>query len=457
VHSDVYKKYTDHVSTPCDNQGKLQTTMNAYLKAPSERTVSVLRQRSVTSSLVTNLIVKCGLPVSIVDNVNFRAFVADLDPNVSVPCRQTVTQTILPQQLTQMREKLQHIIDDSSDVSLTTDIWTDRRAHAFLAVTVHVFGEGKPNSYLLDFKSFDGSHTGTRIAEALENSVSRYGIQEKIRTIITDNAANMKKAMSVFLDAQESGDAVFDDPSLWEDEQENETVEVLGDNTEHLACFAHTLQLVVRDGLASMSGPHRAVISKCCKLASLTHQSPLFKSSFETVLGAGKSIPVATDTRRNSTFRQMEAVAHLDSALLTNVLQQTHHENIILSAKDLGLLREVIDVLSPFAEATDLSQGDQTVTISCVVPTVLSLSRILESKQSTGSFAKTLLQSLVSRFSGLFETLGMRKSGGEGSRFCSDIYLMAASLDPSFAFHWLQDIPVSQAEKESLRFRVNGK
>lgn len=311
---------------------------------------------------------------------------------------------------------------------------------------------------MLDFKAFEGSHTGSRISEALENTVSQFGIQDKIRSVITDNAANMKKAMSVFIEAQDNSDVAFDDPLLWEDESGAEVVEVLGDTLEHLACFAHTVQLVVRDGLASISGPHRAIISKCCKLASLTYQSPLFKSSFETVIGSGRSIPVANDTRWNSSYRQLEAISGLDTALLTSVLQQTHHENLVISPKELSHLRDVIEVLRPFAEATDLCQGDTVVTISCVIPTVLSLSKILESKQFTGSLAKTLLQSLHSRFSGMFQTLGIEQPGNsrDGKGFSSDIYLLAAVLDPSFAYHWLQDLPLSQAEKESLRFRITG-
>ena len=123
----------------------------------------------------------------------------------------------------------------------------------------------------MDFKAFEGSHTGSRIADALESTISQFGIQQKIQTVITDNAANMKNALSVFLESSDSSDTTLDDPALWEDESGSEAVEVLGDDTEHLACFAHSLQLVVHDGLSSISGFHQAVISKCSKLASLTH------------------------------------------------------------------------------------------------------------------------------------------------------------------------------------------
>jgi len=130
VHGEVHKRYTEQVSSACDSDGRVQPTMAAFLHS-TDRKPSAARQRTVTNSLVKNLIVKCGLAVSIVDNNNFQAFVADLDPSVSVPCRQTVTQTLLPQQLTTMKEKLQGILDKTTDVSLTTDIWSDRQLTLF--------------------------------------------------------------------------------------------------------------------------------------------------------------------------------------------------------------------------------------------------------------------------------------------------------------------------------------
>lgn len=66
--------------------------------------------------------------------------------------------------------------------------------------------------------SFKGSHTGEHIAANLDSVVEECGIQTKIRSIVTDNAANMRKAISVYLTyAQETvyADADQDDPSLW--------------------------------------------------------------------------------------------------------------------------------------------------------------------------------------------------------------------------------------------------
>jgi len=64
------------------------------------------RQCLLTSSLVNNLIINCGLPISIVDDKPFRAFLSDLDSKFTPPCRQTVTYTILPQMLVSKKEQV---------------------------------------------------------------------------------------------------------------------------------------------------------------------------------------------------------------------------------------------------------------------------------------------------------------------------------------------------------------
>jgi len=268
-----------------------------------------IRQKSITSSLISNLIVSCGLPVSIVDHPSFRAFLADLDPKYVPPVRQTVTNSLLPQLLQAQQAKLTTLLQQSSDVSLTTDIWTDRRMHSFLGVTAHVFVNGHPESHLLAFRSFTGSHTGQRIAQALESVITECGLQSKIRCIVTDNASNMKKALSLVFEVDDAGvttDGEVDDPTVWEDDTLTDAdpdIEI-----EHIPCFAHSLQLLVRDGLNSLSAV-RPLLAKCCKLANLIHQSALFCGVYEQTMP--KIVPSANETRWNSTYHQQSTKSGL--------------------------------------------------------------------------------------------------------------------------------------------------
>jgi len=95
LHKDVYNKYAKYHSRPSASLGQL--SVDTFLTTAEKKMYSSLnpRQKLLTNSLVSNVIVKCGLPVSVVDNPDFRQFLADVDAKFSVPCRQTVSYSIL--------------------------------------------------------------------------------------------------------------------------------------------------------------------------------------------------------------------------------------------------------------------------------------------------------------------------------------------------------------------------
>ena len=78
---------------------------------------------------------------------------------------------------------------------------------------------------------------------------------------------------------------------MWNDLHEdqlilNEAIEQ--HTTERLACYAHSLQLCVKDGLNQLKTAN-SLLAKCSKLANLTHQSALFRGIFESKFGKGHS------------------------------------------------------------------------------------------------------------------------------------------------------------------------
>ena len=80
-----------------------------------------------------------------------------------------------------------------------------------------------------------------------------------------------------------------------------------------MPCFAHSLQLVIRDRLQKFS-VFRSAVAKCCKVANLTHQSFKFRHAFEVAFGSGRAVPSSNDTRWNSFFHQINYIADLDIA-----------------------------------------------------------------------------------------------------------------------------------------------
>jgi hypothetical protein len=200
-----------------------------------------------------------------------------------------------------------------------------------MAITGHTFADCTLKNFLLAFQSLKGAHTGVRIAEAVDKYLSEYNIKDKLLFVVTDNASNMRKAFQVFSammtaddeEDQESAVTIFDDETVWEDlepSDEERITAVMSRNGAHrLGCFAHTLQLVVKDGVDKL-GAGRSLISKCSKMANLVHQSISFREAFEKKFGSYASIPSTNATRWSSLFHQLTAIVDLDVQKLSDVL-----------------------------------------------------------------------------------------------------------------------------------------
>lgn len=226
-------------------------------------------------------------------------------------------------------------------------------------------------SYLLDCRRFVGRHTGEHIASAFKEITEEYGIHQKISYILTDNAANMKCAFKVNMPQQQSDDSEseednLDDEHLWEDITSVEDTELPWSSGERLSCFAHSLQLVVNDGMEEVRAIS-STIAKTSRFTTLLHSSSQFKDKFEAMFDTNRTVPAANTTRWNSTFEQVQAL----TALGLNEMCSKDYGDVVFSVHEWNQLKELSAVLAPFSEATDLTEGEKSVTISMVVPTVL--------------------------------------------------------------------------------------
>lgn len=113
---------------------------------------------------------------------------------------------------------------------------------------------------------------------------------------------------------------------------------------------------------------------------------------------------------------------------------------------------ELVDILDPFLQATDLTQGEKVVTVSAALPCVLTLNNHLQKMLSTSrhlrSLVRALQQSLQHCFRGVFVNVKMDHSARQ-LPFGNKIYVLVALLDSSFCLFWLdQDVlTVAEARK----------
>ena len=169
---------------------------------------------------------------------------------------------------------------------------------------------------------FDGSHTGDQIRMKFEEMFNTWKIKEdQIHLVLRDNGSNMVKALT--------------DASL-----------------PHYGCFAHTLQLVVHDGVLS----HIAVIdilSSCRKIVGHFRYSCLAYSRLRVIqenLGLPQHRLMQDEpTRWNSSPYMLQRILEQKMALTAYA---TEHTIIQLTSHQLELVAKIVAALSPIEEVT---------------------------------------------------------------------------------------------------------
>lgn len=454
-----------------------QSSLDSFLKIPAVQIYSHghPRQKAITESIIQDLIISCNLPLSLIDKPAFKNFMSVVEERYCPASRSTVTRR-LSELAADKESKIKSKLEKTDNVSVTVDIWTDRSMRGFLGVTAHFMEIEKNNpslqTVLLSCERFTGSHTGERISEKFEEICDNFNIKHKLDYIICDNAANMRKAFTVCFPSattteSDDGDEDLENSNLWEDISENfqDDVETIQSSCrqQRLQCFAHSLQLVVRDGLKETKTLNSAM-AKVTKFCSLLHSTCGLKEAFEREYGANRSIPSAVSTRWNSTLRLVEAVTDLDPQSLNTLLEAQGHKGLCLTARELSQLKELVEILAPFLQATDLTQGEKVVTLSATLPCVLSLNSHLNTMLNTtrhlASFVKALQTSLQRRFRGIFANVRMDDSAQPAGElpFGDVVYMKSALLDPSFCFFWLeQDVLTPDEVKSEVKEMIIGR
>ena len=116
--------------------------------------VNHARQIELSTTIVNDLIIKLGLPLSIVERPAFIDFMKTVDPKFVLTSRRTLSRTTIPSLYEKMHDQLKSFCSSATFLSLALDIWSDRRLRSFFAVTGTIFSE---ISFIFFFLSINSS------------------------------------------------------------------------------------------------------------------------------------------------------------------------------------------------------------------------------------------------------------------------------------------------------------
>jgi len=129
------------------------------------------------------------LPISLVENSEFRELMALLEPNYTVPTRVTICKC-----LNSMKAELIKTVKDelqtAPTVHLTTDLWTSIANDAYIGVTAsYITGEYELKARTLANVSMEERHTQTNISAKLSDITATWQIAETTQTVVRDGAS----------------------------------------------------------------------------------------------------------------------------------------------------------------------------------------------------------------------------------------------------------------------------
>lgn len=406
-----------------------QPSINKFMKSSSTSKYGPKdpRQKAVTDKLV-RYIAGNLVPLSTVESDDFKQFVEALDPKYQLPSRKHISTKLLIEKSTAIQADVKLKLHAAQSVSLTIDMWSNRQMKGFLGITGHFILDWLMESVMIACKRFRGRHTAENILQEYEEAIAYYGIGDKICNIISDNASNMTKAFEFSLPGyvnecekvafvSDSEDEIDEDDKHADSEMEDTQTTFPEDFPKHGRCYAHTLQLVVKDGLKEISSHLRNVIEKAAKIVKHTRHS----LHATDILEGEKRLQAANETRWNSQIVMIRSVLNVPEEKL-NKLDTVH-----LTTYERKLLQELCSILKPFEDATVMIQTENNVSASLAIPVTLGLEHQLNEISTTYSnkMVSVLKSSLLKRMSDF-------KS--------EDSYVLAAMLDPRFKIRWSNDV-----------------
>lgn len=305
----------------------------------------------------------------------FKDLMKTMEKRYTVPSRKFFSERIIPDIHQQVEDSLKKMLQaaGSGNISFTTDTWTaENTIQSYMGVTAHWLAEDfSRQSYVLNCMPLNDRHTAQYIGVQFKQALEKWNIDRtRCHLVLRDNAANMTKC---FID-----------------------IGMLS-----TGCFAHSLQLVVHDGILSQRYVSD-IIAACRKIVghfkhSSTATSRLHEYQKQLNVADHQLIQDVT-TRWNSSYYMMERLLEHRQALALYAAENDGMDT--LSPNQWDVLKNAVSLLGPFEEATRYVSS-ATVSIAESIPLLAGLkSRLEKAENDSGvkTMKATLLDALATRF-----------------------------------------------------------
>lgn len=231
-----------------------------------------------------------GSPLALVEHPLWIDFFKKIRPSYVLPSRYRLASTYLDAQYTEMQTEVSKQLQDSKDLHLQCDGWSNLNNESIINFVV-----SKPDPLFVDFvMTKDNRHNARYLAELIEKILIKYG-PEKFLVIIADNAANMKAALNI--------------------------VKEKYPNIVPLGCLAHLLHLLCSDILRCTSV--KSFMATVIDIVKTIKNSHILKALFDQISAEKKKFKDRVTLKLPGKTRWGSHLFCIKSLLANKVVLQT--------------------------------------------------------------------------------------------------------------------------------------
>ncbi|XP_033122539.1 uncharacterized protein LOC117121436 [Anneissia japonica] len=356
------------------------------------------------------------MPFKVLETESFKEFVNVMNASCMLPSKLELTSTYFPNKQEQLQLNITQKLNNILSICNTFDMWS-HKGYSFVGMTIQFISDWKAYTALLACKRSQVRFTNEEVLQFYQETLYEFNLSDKVENVITGSTFNEIKSLKVELPGFEGSIDTL------ENENNIEANSVFHYNPdqfivipERLPCFAKTLQHCVLDGMEELD-ELREVLSKACSFLNAIEASDISEEILASRPTIGKNIVVPWHFQ----LKKLKWLLSLPEKVIMAYSQQ-----ISLTPKDRLILREIIEVLEPFEDATDYILKSSTASVSYVIPCIRGLQHFLQTTrvQHVTKMVQQLSQSTITWFA---------------SYQFNDTYLLAAVLDPRFKCNWCQE------------------
>ncbi|XP_041371558.1 zinc finger BED domain-containing protein 4-like [Gigantopelta aegis] len=385
------------------------------------------KQARITAALV-EFVAETLQPLSVVEAPTFIRLFDAVDPRYQLPSRKHLSTNLITDTATHLQENMRKAMSKVRSVSVTIVLWTNRHMRTYLGITGHFVLDYKLVSAMLSCQRLKGRHAAEDIHSSYTDTLQLFNINNKVSYIITDNATHTTQAFS--LPGFDAGPAPVNDSDTPHSDTITAAAEFGEDVFEflpqHQPCFAHTLQLVVEDGIKE-TGSLRKVIAKASAIVSQTRKYTQLSGFLEK----DNKLHAAIVSRWSSQVKMIRSVLNIPKDKLDQC------DTLKLSNQERIHLTDLVQILSPLEEATDYAQTQNKVSVSYILPCIRGLkSELCEMDSRFHNKILSLLTASATKRLAQYED--------------TESLVLATILDPRFKLQWCASDSEVYSAKRSL-------